>query len=116
MQFDKDRVSVTRRKFMRNSALIASSAIVVNHSYAEAPPSILQEDEPIALALGYKADATSVDTAKYPKRQGEKGEVQFCSTCSLYAEHGSSGYGTCTAIPSKLVAGSGWCNAWIPKL
>ena len=115
MQDDKGRGAATRRKFMRKTVLIASTAIVASNSRAEETPAILKEDEPIALALGYKADAAAVDAAKYPKRQGPKGDVQFCSTCSLYSERGSSGYGPCTAIPGKLVAGLGWCNAWIPK-
>ena len=74
----------------------------------------LAESDPIAIALGYKEDATTVDVAAYPKRSGAEGATQFCSNCKLYEEKGD-GWGTCTAIAGKLVAGRGWCNAWIPE-
>ncbi len=96
MQDNKGRGSATRRKFMRNTVLIASTAMMASNNNAEEAPAILQEDEPIALALGYKADGAAVDTAKYPKRQGPKGDEQFCSTCAPYSERGSSGYGSCS--------------------
>jgi len=103
-----------RRAFMRTTAqagaaLLGSSLIAT--TYADELPT-LQEDDPIAVALGYKADATTVDTAKYPKRAGAAGAKQFCSNCTLY-QATSDTLGKCTAIPGKLVAGAGWCQAWV---
>lgn len=103
-----------RRDFLAGTALIASSALIARNVLAEPTPETLREDEPIAIALGYASDATKVDTTKYPKRAGSEGQKQYCSNCSLYKASSTEGYGKCTAIPGKLVAGAGWCNAWIP--
>ena len=69
--------------------------------------------EPIAIALGYQADASLVDTRKFPKRAAPQGSTQYCDNCTLYKEV-RAGFGTCTAIKGRLVAGKGWCNAWVP--
>ena len=107
--------SSNRRRFIRNAALIASTAVISSRVGAQPGLVPLQEDDPLALALGYKKDATTVDVTKYPKRAGAEGAKQFCSGCTLYTEHGSSGQGACTATPGKSVAGAGWCNVWAPK-
>lgn len=106
--------SSNRRDFLAGSALIATSALIAGDVVAEAPLEALREDEPIAIALGYAANANKVDTVKYPKRAGDAGQQQYCSNCSLYKAASNAGYGKCTAIAGKLVAGAGWCNAWIP--
>jgi len=100
---------VTRRKIIAFSgAIIATSAM----------PRIalgvdkLSEDDPTAIALGYKHDANAVDTARFPKRAGVEGSKQLCSNCKLYVDQGD-GWGTCSIFQGKLVAGPGWCNAWI---
>lgn len=103
---------IDRRTFIKHAttgslALIAPA--VLAESFTDLP-----EDDPIALALGYKIDAASVDVAKYPKRSGPEGAKQFCDNCALYGDKGN-GKGTCTAIKGRLVAGAGWCNAWVPK-
>ena len=104
-----------RRRFIRNVTLIASTVAVSGHLNAEPGLVPLREDDPLAIALGYKADATTVDVAKYPKRAGAEGAKQFCSDCTLYTPNGSTGMGACTATPGKSVAGAGWCNVWAPK-
>ena len=75
----------------------------------------LAEDNPQAMALGYKHDASQVDTAKYPKRAGDEGAKQFCHNCNLYQAKGEEGWGPCSIFPGKQVAAKGWCNAWVPK-
>ncbi len=74
----------------------------------------LDEADPIAVALGYKADASAVDVSRFPKRAGEEGAEQFCSNCALYKDVNGT-YGTCSAVPGKLVAAAGWCNVWVLK-
>lgn len=100
----------TRRQTL--SLIIASSTAPL---LAKADPSLpeLGVNDPIAIALGYQADANLVDTGKFPKRAGPQGATQFCDNCVLYKEV-RPGFGTCTAIKGKLVAGKGWCNAWVP--
>ena len=102
----------SRRDFLNTGVALWASALVPSVTVAAGPPE-LEESEPIAIALGYKRDATTVDTSTYPKRAGATGATQFCSNCALYSA-GENGLGGCTAIPGKLVAGAGWCNAWIP--
>ena len=102
----------SRRDFLITGVALWASALVPSVTVAAGPPE-LQESEPIAIALGYKRDATTVDTSTYPKRAGASGATQFCSNYALYSAN-ENGLGGCTAIPGKLVAGAGWCNAWIP--
>ena len=108
-----DRHNTDRRKFMRNVALIATTAAATGATRAFAATEMLDEADPIAVSLGYKADATQVDVEKYPKRAGPEGAKQLCSNCSLYTDKGN-GVGLCAAIPGKLVAGPGWCQVWAP--
>lgn len=73
------------------------------------------EDDPLAQAMGYVLDAGSVDTAKFPKRAGEAGANQFCYNCALYAGGAEDEYAPCSIFQNRLVAGAGWCNAWVAK-
>ena len=102
----------SRRDFLNSGIALWAASLLPSVSVA-AGPAELKESDPIAIALGYKKDATAVDIAKYPKRAGDAGATQFCSNCALYSA-GANGLGGCTAIPGKQVAGVGWCNAWIP--
>lgn len=73
------------------------------------------EDDPAAVALGYKHDATAVDVEKYPRKAGDDGAKQKCSTCVLFQGTGESGWGGCSIFPGKQVNAGGWCSAWAPK-
>jgi hypothetical protein len=68
------------------------------------------EDDPTAKALGYKADATKVDPAKF--KQYRRGSA--CSGCNHYSKEGTA-MGTCVVLRAGLVAGKGWCSAWVKK-
>ncbi|MCC7440390.1 MAG: high-potential iron-sulfur protein [Bdellovibrionales bacterium] len=87
-------------------------------SASEAPPAgmtaVNAETDATAKALGYHEAASTVDTAKWPKRAGEEGAKQSCLNCSFYAAANGS-WGKCTLIPSGVVAAAGWCNSWSPK-
>lgn len=78
------------------------------------PP--LTEDDPAASALGYKADAATVDTAKFPKKADAAMPDQKCENCVLYTDAGHAEYGKCAAFPGKLVKKVGWCNSWAKKV
>jgi hypothetical protein len=73
------------------------------------------ESDPLAQAMGYRADASQVDIAKFPKRAGEAGAKQFCDNCALYSGDAGSASGPCSIFQNKLVAAKGWCNAWVAK-
>jgi hypothetical protein len=74
----------------------------------------LSETDPTAQALGYMADGSKVDTAKFPKKAGEEGAKQNCANCAQYVS-ANGGWGKCNIFPGKVVAANGWCNSWVPK-
>ena len=75
----------------------------------------LEEDAPTAKALGYRHDATTVDTEQFRRRAGEAGANQFCHNCVLYQAGSEEGWGACGVFPGKQVAAGGWCNAWAAR-
>ena len=97
-----------RRQFMIQTCL-GSGAMLAGHSFADTP--MLAETEPQAVALGYKANATKVDKAKFPKYAAE----QVCSNCVLYQGKPTDAAGGCPLFAGKQVAGKGWCSAWAKK-
>ena len=93
------------------SAAGAASALAGSR-FAFAQGSVpLPESDPQAQALGYKADATKADKAKFPKYAAD----QMCGNCQLYQGKQTDTTGPCSIFPNKLVASKGWCSAWIKK-
>jgi len=72
---------------------------------------MVAETDPQAAALGYKANATAVDKAKYPKYAAG----QACSNCALYQGKADSAACGCSLFSAKQVAGKGWCSAYAKK-
>ncbi len=106
--------SISRRQFLRGScatALALGGLSVSNAASAEGVK--LTEDDPTAQALGYKHDASTVDVTKYPKRGDEAGKKQLCNNCALYAKKEEGDWAPCSLFQNKLVAGKGWCSAWV---
>lgn len=66
----------------------------------------LKEDDPTAIALGYKHDIADVDKEKY-KAQYKEGDD--CLNCAFYTDVPGSEWGPCTLFPGKAVARHGWC-------
>jgi hypothetical protein len=97
----------SRRQFIIYTTAGLASLSMTNQASAQA---MLAETEPAAIGLGYKADVASVDKAKFPKYV----DGQNCANCQLYVSK-SADAGTCGIFPGKLVAGKGWCNAWVKK-
>jgi hypothetical protein len=87
------------------SALAAAAA----HGQANAPA--LTESDPQAVALGYKADATKVDAAKYPTHQAG----QVCSACNFFQGKAGAATGPCQLFAGKLVSSKGWCSGFAKK-
>jgi hypothetical protein len=107
---------INRRNFLKlgvkaGGGALALSAIPVQLVAGDE----VTEDEPLAQAMGYKADASTVDTAKFPKRAGEEGAKQFCNNCALYAGTADDEVAPCSIFQNRLVKGAGWCNAWVAK-
>ncbi len=112
----------SRRTFLKNTTGLAAIPLLnlLGSQSAWAAGEVkIAEDDPLAIAFGYKHDAEDVDIEKFPKRAAPAnemflaGEDQFCDNCGQYAET-EAGWGTCTIFPGKLVAAKGWCNVWVP--
>ena len=97
---------ISRRVFLMTMA--ASGAALATGAPAQ---SLLDEKDTQAAALGYVADAKRVDAKKFPKFAAG----QACSNCSLYQGKPADKAGACALFPGKLVAGPGWCSAWVKK-
>ncbi len=105
-----------RREFLKIGIKAGGTAIALT---AISLPVLAQdnvaESEPLAQAMGYVADASKTDTARFPKRAGDAGATQFCHNCALYAGEADAEYAPCSIFQNRLVAGAGWCNAWVAK-
>ena len=97
-----------RRQFIQIVPVAATSLMVGQVAMAQAQ---LKEDDPQAVALGYKHDATKVDKAKQPKWAAG----QVCGNCQLFQGKAADAWGGCPLFAGKQVAGKGWCNAYVKK-
>ncbi|MFM8591084.1 MAG: high-potential iron-sulfur protein [Limnohabitans sp.] len=95
----------TRRVFMMQLATATGAALLVQEASAQA---MVSESDPQAAGVGYKADASKVDKAKFPKFA----DSQNCANCALYQGKAGSAAGGCGLFPGKQVAAKGWCSAW----
>lgn len=107
---------INRRNFLKlgvkaGGGALALSAIPVTLIAGDE----VGEDEPLAQAMGYVVEASTVDTAKFPKRAGEAGANQFCYNCALYAGKPDDETAPCSIFQNRPVRGKGWCNAWVAK-
>jgi hypothetical protein len=71
----------------------------------------VDEKDPQAVALGYVADGSKVDKAKYTKYDSS----QQCANCQLYQGAAGAEAGGCTLFPGKQVAAKGWCSGYTKK-
>jgi hypothetical protein len=75
----------------------------------------LDEKDPTAVALGYVAEASRADKAKFKNFAAG----QHCGNCAVfqgkYSEKANAEYGGCPLFAGKQVANAGWCSAWSKK-
>ena len=98
-----------RRVFMLQVAAASGTALI--GAQAQAQAAMVNEKDPQAVSLGYVADTTKVDAKKFPKHAA----AQMCSNCQVYAGKPADPAGPCAIFPGKLVAGKGWCSAYVKK-
>src|SRR5438445_3000799 len=99
---------INRREFIVQLSL-GSAALVAGHSLAQG--AMVAENDAQATALGYKADASKPDKAKYPKYAAG----QQCSNCALFQAKPGDATGGCVFFAGKQVSADGWCSAWSKK-
>ena len=102
------RFSSTRRVFMMQVTTAAATVLAVGEATAQA---MVAENDPQAAGVGYKADATKVDKAKYPKYAAG----QNCANCALFQGKAGAASGGCGLFPGKQVSAKGWCSAYAKK-
>ena len=96
-----------RRVFILQAAMATGALATVGAAQAQA----LSESDPQAAALGYKADGSKVDKAKYPKYAAG----QACANCAVYQGKAGDANGGCSIFAGKQVSAKGWCNAYVKK-
>jgi hypothetical protein len=102
-------MTISRRTFVIHNAAIASVlGTLASVRTAHAQASLVQESDPQAVALGYKADASKVDTKKFPNYAAS----QSCSGCALFQGKPTDSTSACAVFNNKHVASKGWCGAW----
>ncbi len=99
----------TRRSFIQIIPLAGALALTARSALADAPK--VDEKDPQAAALGYVADATKANKAKYPKYAAG----QVCSGCQLYQGKATDAAGPCAIFAGKQVSSKGWCSAYTKK-
>ena len=106
-------MSHTNRRTFVMALVAGSGALAASQASAQAAPAApaLSETDPQAAALGYKADGSKVDKAKYPQHAA----TQLCNNCALYQGKATDAMAPCTLFAGKQVAGKGWCSAWAKK-
>jgi len=97
----------SRRRFISLVPLVGAATL----ARAQAPATLVDPKDPTAVALGYVADATKADKAKFPKYA----PGQACSGCALYQGKAGDAVGPCPLYAGKAVAAKGWCSAWVKK-
>ena len=97
----------SRRRFI---SLIPVASLGIA-SGVRAQAAAVDPKDPTAVQLGYVADATKADKAKFPKYAAG----QECGNCGLYQGPAGSTSGPCPIYQNKVVQAKGWCSAWVKK-
>ena len=103
-------MSVSRRVFIENGAFLLATFGVCAVAWPESAP-LVSESDPLAAALGYKANASSVDKAKFPQYAAGSS----CSSCALYQGAAGAPSGPCPLFAGKAVSAQGWCSSYAKK-
>ncbi len=103
---------IARRKFIQMSAAAATGCVVLNTRTATAQDMPkLDESDPMAAAMKYSHDASSVDASL----KTNPAENQHCGNCALVQGEDGQDWRPCQIFPGKLVSAKGWCSVWAPK-
>lgn len=100
----------SRRQFMMTIVPAAAALSVMGQARAADAPKV-DEKDPAATGLGYKHDATKVDTKKYATYKA--GSV--CGNCQFFQGKAGDAWGACPLLGGKQVNAKGWCSAYAKK-
>jgi hypothetical protein len=99
----------TRRQFVRWIPVTVCGLAAGSQALAQA--NLVDPKSPQAAGLGYVADASKADKAKYKNFAAG----QACSNCALYQGKPTDAAAGCPLFAGKQVAGKGWCSAYAKK-
>ena len=99
----------SRRQFIQ--IIPVAGAAILGSRGAMAQANLVNEKDAQAVALGYVADATKADKAKYKNYAAG----QVCTNCALYQGKPTDAAAACPLFAGKVVAGKGWCSAYAKK-
>ena len=103
---------IARRKFIQLSAVAAAGCFMQPGREAQAGDlPQLSVDDPMAKAMKYTEDASSVD----PATRNNPAAEQNCANCALVQGNDGDAWRPCQIFPGKAVAAAGWCSVWAPK-
>ena len=103
---------IARRKFIQLSAVAAAGCLVHPGREAQAQDlPKLTEDDPMASAMKYTHDASTVD----PASRANPAADQTCANCALIQGNDGDEWRPCQIFPGKAVNANGWCSVWAPK-
>jgi len=113
--------TISRREALRKFALGAGSLLVasaatraVADAAKPAAPAALPHvtpTDPVAVALSYHENATTVEAAKFPNYKPD----QKCSNCLQLQGKAGDDWRPCNLFPGKLVNAGGWCKVYVKK-
>ncbi len=72
---------------------------------------MVDEKDAVAVSLGYVADASRVDKAKFANFTA----AQNCAACTLFQGAAGAEAGGCPLYAGKQVSAQGWCSAFAKK-
>ena len=99
--------TIPRRKFIQLSAVAAVGCLAQPGREARADDlPHLSEDDPMANAMKYTNDASTVDAAS----RNNPAADQNCANCALVQGNDGDAWRPCQIFPGKAVAAAGWCS------
>src|SRR5277367_5001828 len=104
---------ISRRALVKGGlvagAFIPAIGFLADSASAALPP--LDPKDPTAQALGFVADAKSVDAAANPTYK----PTQKCATCAQFQGKAGDASAGCNIFAGKSVPAGGWCKVWAQK-
>jgi hypothetical protein len=104
----KQSTKQTRRVFMLSMACAIPALTFGAAVQAEMLPAMVDERERGAQGLGYRADATRVDRAHFPRYAAG----QECANCTFYHGRAADPAAPCALFSGRKVEGKGWCAGY----
>lgn len=99
---------ITRRSFISKTASFCGISLLSNVVMGQPT---LNENNPKALSLRYKTDATTVNAFKFPRYASG----QRCGNCALFQGKVGDVSGRCTLVVGDQVSAFGWCDSYARK-